>query len=386
MNTDLTYQIFKNYNGNSYRSLKFLRQRAFPPPGDFKIVFDLSFTPIDTLPKFISDLKENILQVPNFDKSKNFIFLNDGEGYASDDYFNFLHELISIFQLTGKVFLSNCSTNLSELYFNYCKKENISKRIECIFYKNHFENVNLSMDGYTVYSDNSKKIKLKSLQQKKLFCNFNMRDRNHRFGMIATLNYFNLIKENYISSPIRPDLENPYNFRQDWNCLIVYSNQFLKNSILRTNIIDKLDLLKLDYPLRVDDRSKYDTEEEAITDSKICEARKQSLFELISETHVYGTHFFSEKTFIPIYLQKPFFMFNGYNALESLKKLGYMTFHPIIDESYDKIEDDAERCIAIAKEIKRQQTIRKENPNLFYKNYDRLLKICYFNYNNFIKK
>jgi hypothetical protein len=61
----------------------------------------------------------------------------------------------------------------------------------------------------------------------------------------------------------------------------------------------------------------------------------------------------SEKIFKPIGMKHPFIVVSNPKTLELLRTLGYKTFSPWIDESYDLIEDDAERLLAIAKETKR---------------------------------
>ncbi len=63
--------------------------------------------------------------------------------------------------------------------------------------------------------------------------------------------------------------------------------------------------------------------------------------------------FFTEKTWKPIICFHPFIQVNRPGALQLLRDIGYKTFHPYIDETYDLIEDDEERLIAIVNEIKR---------------------------------
>ena len=46
-------------------------------------------------------------------------------------------------------------------------------------------------------------------------------------------------------------------------------------------------------------------------------------------------------------------MMNRPNSLEKLRELGYKTFHPYIDETYDTIENDQERMVAIVDEVER---------------------------------
>jgi hypothetical protein len=74
---------------------------------------------------------------------------------------------------------------------------------------------------------------------------------------------------------------------------------------------------------------------------------KQSLIN--TEDHI----FLSEKIFRPIALKHPFILVSTPNTLKYLKKLGFKTFAPYIDESYDDITDGNERLHAIIKEVER---------------------------------
>lgn len=62
---------------------------------------------------------------------------------------------------------------------------------------------------------------------------------------------------------------------------------------------------------------------------------------------------FSEKTFRPIKFKHPFVLLARPNSLKILREYGYKTFHPYINESYDTIENDEERLLAIIEEVKR---------------------------------
>jgi hypothetical protein len=50
---------------------------------------------------------------------------------------------------------------------------------------------------------------------------------------------------------------------------------------------------------------------------------------------------------------RPFIIFSTPWFLKEFKNLGYKTFHPYIDESYDDIRDDSERLHAIVNEVDR---------------------------------
>ena len=59
-------------------------------------------------------------------------------------------------------------------------------------------------------------------------------------------------------------------------------------------------------------------------------------------------------------MHHPFVLATAPNSLQYLKQLGYNTFHPYIDESYDEIVDDGDRMIAIVNEVKRLCEMSKE--------------------------
>lgn len=65
------------------------------------------------------------------------------------------------------------------------------------------------------------------------------------------------------------------------------------------------------------------------------------------------SHFLTEKTYRTLSTGIPFVLQARAGSLKLLQSKGYKTFHPYINETYDTIEDDQERLIAIANEVKR---------------------------------
>ena len=61
----------------------------------------------------------------------------------------------------------------------------------------------------------------------------------------------------------------------------------------------------------------------------------------------------SEKTFKPMLHRQPFLIVAVPGVLRLLRQLGYKTFSPYIDESYDDEQDVGKRCYKIAKEVER---------------------------------
>lgn len=76
----------------------------------------------------------------------------------------------------------------------------------------------------------------------------------------------------------------------------------------------------------------------------------------------------TEKTYKAIACFKPFIAFSTPYFLKEFKEnLGYKTFHPYINESYDDIEDDTGRLIAIVDEIERISKLSDDEFNSLIK-------------------
>lgn len=84
-----------------------------------------------------------------------------------------------------------------------------------------------------------------------------------------------------------------------------------------------------------------------------------SLFDLVIESTPEVT-FFTEKTYKPILYGKPFLIYGAVNMNSHLEELGFKLFRDVVDYSFDSIEDDEERAIALCKELKRLSTIPLE--------------------------
>ena len=93
----------------------------------------------------------------------------------------------------------------------------------------------------------------------------------------------------------------------------------------------------------------------------------ESLIEIVPETCV-DIFFLTEKTIKPIAAGMPFVMASSYKFLYNLRKFGFKTFHPYIDESYD-VEPDLQKRIMMV--MQSAEKFINHNQNL-----DELQKIC----------
>lgn len=98
----------------------------------------------------------------------------------------------------------------------------------------------------------------------------------------------------------------------------------------------------------------------------------------------YQTMFFlTEKTYRTIMMKQPFILFSNPYALKYLKNDGYKTFSPFIDESYDNIENLADRQNAIINEVQRLNNMVESDFNELMTN---CREIAEYNYNNLMMR
>lgn len=116
----------------------------------------------------------------------------------------------------------------------------------------------------------------------------------------------------------------------------------------------------------------------------------KSYFSIVANT-LYFNHqcvHIDEKIMKPISFKHPFVLLSTPYTLKQLKKRGYKTFYPYIDESYDEEVDDNKRLLMVMKEIKRLCNLNENELKEFREG---LLDIVDYNYNmlyertNFVK-
>ena len=329
------------------------------------------------------DKHKDELKLPNnFDKTGTTMFYNNAEGWCSNDIFYVIEWLIDTYGLTGDCYYTNISCNNQEMYDLYLERNNKERKLKQLFFSNEaFIN-----DKHYYYSKPIVPIKDVPLEEKKLYSCFNWNARPHRFGILSYLNYLNLIDDGYITSPGIDKYS--YNPTEDYNLLIHGTSNFFKNDVEVAEIVEKLKDLKDRYPFKIDDRSIVKDTDTLIYDptlkAPMWEARTNSLFEIVPETFFTGEHMFSEKIFTPIVVKKPFLFVGSYKGLESLRKLGFKTFEPFIDESYDLCHNGQMRIKMIVNQILKLKRMRDETPKEFYQMYNEMKEILDYNYTHFM--
>lgn len=91
----------------------------------------------------------------------------------------------------------------------------------------------------------------------------------------------------------------------------------------------------------------------------------------------------TEKTIRPIAFKQVFLILGQKNSLDEVRKNGYKTFHPFVNESYDLITNNDERFFILMKEFERILNLsNKEYDKLIHETFD----IVNFNFQLFQKK
>lgn len=184
-------------------------------------------------------------------------------------------------------------------------------------------------------------LKLKKVQRKHYFL-FKVRSpRQHRLFFLAAFTTKNLLH------------------KIDWSCL--YPNVFDVATL--SWMADKFNT-QLDHgkilalhkilPKNLHFEPKSTVESVADWPNEAPISYNQSYIYICSETFTHGEHkSLTEKVFKPIAHFMPFIFIAFPGALKMLHQLGFKTFHPYINESYDSIEDESHRFKAILNEIER---------------------------------
>ena len=185
----------------------------------------------------------------------------------------------------------------------------------------------------------------KKKRYNKKFLNLNRRWRLHRPLLITLLKSRNLLDEGYISFA-------PSDDGQDWNTVYTKLQNLYAHHAEISNILKQHSDVKNLPPLYLDTDDLVTNR--AIHENSIEHYYMETYFSIVNETTYHeNTPFLSEKIFKTIAMGHPFIMVTAPNSLQYLKELGYKTYEPFINESYDSIQDPGDRMLAILEEVER---------------------------------
>jgi len=190
---------------------------------------------------------------------------------------------------------------------------------------------------------------LEKKQYQKSFINFNRRWRTHRPLFVSLLHCYGLINKGFVS------LGETGEVSYIWNDVFFRMLQVVDDDIKNILLAHKAEITNIpNLYVDTDDLSinLSSLNDNPTTTTKLYE---DSYFSVVSETCFFDGvgRFLTEKTFKPIVYQHPFILIAPAKSLEFLRKMGYKTFNPFIDESYDNVENDIERMKLVLKETER---------------------------------
>jgi hypothetical protein len=216
---------------------------------------------------------------------------------------------------------------------------------------------------------------------KRKYLSLNRRWRPHRPALVGLLYARNLLEQGYVS--LVKEMDRSWDSMLDWVIELNQSNESLHNELLS----HKDDLLNI--PDLVLDVNNMETASLVPISSNVQKYYDSTYFSVVTETLFYQGRkleyngFYSEKTFKPIAHKHPFILLSTPQSLKRLKELGYRTFHPYIDESYDSEENDSTRMLMIVNEI--EKLCKMPIEDLQYK-MEQCRLICEHNYNLLLSK
>jgi hypothetical protein len=209
----------------------------------------------------------------------------------------------------------------------------------------------------------------------KKFLNLNRRWREHRPVSVLLLRYRNLLEKGHVSFG---PCENHGNWDAIWDTVCISG---IGNSYMEKAIRESVDIKNMP-PLLLDTDELHTNR--AVLESTTDPYYATSYFSLVSETTFYtkyyyqNSRFITEKTYKPIAMKHPFVLITIPKSLDVLKFLGYKTFSPWIDESYDNEMDDNRRLLMVMDEVERLSNLTDDELAEFITETN---KICEYNYN-----
>jgi hypothetical protein len=322
---------------------------------DSKIVFNMPSESFQTMYMFFIDSIVKYFQVHHKDYSiENFIYITG----AADTEYN------------------------RNLYLKYC--ELLDYTPIKVFYRSIFENslAHSTVDSLPNVTNPCHGELIRSdlyNGQKKFLC-LNKQPRHHRAALVSQLIERNLLDKGYFSfnSPLEMiDLCSTSHryFPKIKNNLHKIKSQFPINLTLDNHNM---------HWLTTDDVPLY----------------LNSLFSLVTETlflsssvdikniddkdvmHCFPSIFYTEKTWKAIRAKHPFIILSTPYSVRELRKLGYKSFHPYINETYDSIEDDQNRLLAVVDEVERLCNMTEDEINEWLPKVNAIAK---FNYDHLLR-
>lgn len=283
------------------------------------------------LPDFFSKLSEKYLN--DLQNKKAFLLFDSSqEGYFDYFIFDYFHSKCLEYNIsqTQIIYVSGNSA-IEDRLVDWSKKNSIKDLIQVIPYS-HFEfdisevvrnRTDLNLTKIPNFQDQLD-YKSKNIDNIKIYNFLNKKPRHHRIWFYYMLKKYDLLKHGLVSM----------------NSFNTSSDIMIDSSILSK---EKIEYALKDLPTYAYGVSNEIESFRFYMDNLNEQATLDSWFSIVSEAQYEDrqeTVFLSEKVFKPIACQHPFVILGNKGSLKELKKLGYKTFHDLIDESYDNLNSN----------------------------------------------
>ena len=215
----------------------------------------------------------------------------------------------------------------------------------------------------------------------KKFVNFNRRWRLHRPALVALLEIRGLLDKGYVSLAKTQEYNDTWDvFFEHISWTLRHNPNFVDTFVRNEEKINNIPEMKLDQSdMAVNHAQK-------LTDSTDI-YYENTYFSIVSETNFFKVIaeglFVSEKIFRPILKKHPFILVSRPHTLSMMRNIGYKTFDSIINEDYDKEEDDCKRMLMIVDEIDRLCHLNDDELRVFL---NEAKIITEYNYNMLLSK
>lgn len=252
-----------------------------------------------------------------------------------------IHRLADVFSegISSKDFIyMSGAMDTEDVYKKFADEMNLGNRIT-VLSGNSFK---LGTRNYSMGFEYAIKYE-PAIKEKKFLC-FNKLNREHRIMLLDKMWQNNLVSQSF------------YSFEGDGN----WEEFFRKIGTNYRNINTYRDQL----PLRLNITSERSNPVDIRVDD--FHYFQNSAFSVVTETNYFSRAnksgkqhiaqqldclFFTEKVYRCFALAHPFILMGRPHSLSALRKIGFKTFSPFIDETYDTVEDDYTRFHLIVKEI-----------------------------------
>ena len=206
--------------------------------------------------------------------------------------------------------------------------------------------------GYMCEFVKSDDLDVDKIRPYKFLCNNKTMIKSHR----ASMAYF-AIKHDLLDS-------GKFSFIQKINKNELYSNI---SSIIENPIDEYIEKIESILPYELDTHHLSQNEKTSFgATNNMKDWYSETYVNLVTETFFGRNVFLSEKIFKPLANLQPFIVLGDYGTLKELKRLGFKTFEPFIDESYDLEIDPKVRIKKIEKEIEKLKNASIEQIHEWY--------------------